>query len=93
MSPITVTFILKDVSDSFLTELEGLPHNGARFEHLRQHAQGDLRHLVKMKIGTGQFRAAVELNSMLRRRDCTYAYNLGARRGYRLATFTVNRGT
>lgn len=91
---LTVTFILRDLADEFFTgrpgSLRGLDNmtDAERFNELKRHAQGDMRHCVSMKIGAGQFRDAVELNRLLRG-PCAFTFSIAPRRGYRLATFTV----
>lgn len=92
-----VTMILKNLSDAFFEgcgeHIKGLNNmtDAEKFEHLRNCSR-DLG--ITMKIGTGQFRDQVELNSLLRGpHKVTYA--LLPRRGYRIAEFMVeaDRGT
>jgi hypothetical protein len=45
---------------------------------------------ITMKIGSGQFRDAVELNSMLRN-PCRFEFKLEPRRGYKLITFEITK--
>ena len=47
---------------------------------------------VSLKIGSGQFRDAVELNQILRG-CCSVAFKLEPRRGYMLATFDIAPAT
>jgi hypothetical protein len=89
-----VTFILKGVTDVFyngfgasivglmnLTDMEKFAYlNRARHEHPG----------FSMKIGTGQFRDAVELNQILRT-EPSVEFKLEMRRGYRLATFQFSK--
>ena len=91
-----VTFILRNLSDAFydgipgaITGLNALS-DADKFAKLSKEAKGDLRHCVSMKIATGQFRDAVELNQMLRG-PCTFTYKLEPRKGYKLATFDIER--
>ena len=88
-----VTVILKDFTEQFYTGTDSGSIIGMlnmadadKFETCRRLA-GEKR--VTMKIGTGQFRDAVELNAM-RRNPCTFTFKLDPRKGYKLATFEVN---
>lgn len=45
---------------------------------------------VTMKIGLGQFRDEVELNSMLKS-DCKFEFKIEPRKGYKLVTFEVTK--
>ena len=89
-----ITFILKDFTDVFYNghgdSIVGLLNmdNAAKFETCRRLA-GEKR--VTMKIGTGQFRDAVELNAM-RRLPCAIDFKIEPRRGYKLATFELSKG-
>lgn len=91
-----VTFILKNLTDSFFEGLGesivGLDNmdNRAKFDCLSKHAKGDLKHCVSMKIEFGQFRDQVELNQLLRG-PVSIDYKIEPRRGYKLATFTINK--
>ena len=91
-----VTFILKNLTDAFYDgngdSIVGLNTltDAEKFQKLSRLSKGDLRHCVSMKIGSGQFRDAVDLN-MLLREPVTYSYRLEPRKGYRLATFEVTR--
>ena len=87
-----VTVILKDFTEQFYTGTEcgsivGLVNmpDDMKFETCRRLA-GEKR--VTMKIDTGQFRDAMELNSM-RRDPCTFTFKLENRKGYKLATFEI----
>ena len=89
------TVILKDFTEQFYTGTEGGSivgllnmDNAAKFELCRRLA-GEKR--ATMKIGTGQFRDAVELNAM-RRSPCTITFKLEPRKGYKLATFEFSKG-
>lgn len=86
-----VTMIIKNVSSAFF---EGIPgatkglnamSDPEKFAYLQKNAR-DFG--ITMKVGSGQFRDAVELNALLRAPH-TIAYALLPRRGYRLAEFTV----
>ena len=90
-----ITVILKDFTEQFYTgtdggSIVGLLNMGdaAKFETCRLLA-GDKR--ATMKIGTGQFRDAVELNAM-RRGPCVISFKLEPRKGYKLATFEFSKG-
>jgi hypothetical protein len=86
-----VTVILKDFSEVFFNgNGQGIVgflnlSDSEKFEKLkRMHAEKR----VSMKIGSGQFRDAVELNSMMRK-PCAYAFRLEPRKGYKLAMFEI----
>lgn len=80
-----VTFILKNLTDRFYDGLSDLS-NTDKFWELRKLSAGDLRHCISMKIGTGQFRDAVDLNEIVKR-DHSATFKIEPRKGYRLATF------
>ena len=89
-----ITVILKDFTEQFYTGTEGGSIVGLlnisdadKFEKLCKMA-GEQR--VTMKIGTGQFREAVELNVM-RRGPIDITFKLELRKGYKLATFEICR--
>jgi hypothetical protein len=86
-----VTVIIKYVTDAFFDGIpgsfKGLNQMSAaeKFAHLSKNAR-DFG--MTMKIGTGQFRDAVDLNALLRGPH-TITYALLPRRGYRIAEFIV----
>lgn len=86
-----VTMIIKNVSAAFSDGIPGATKrfnnmsDAEKFAHLRKNAQ-DFG--MKTKVGSGQFRDAVELNALLRRPHAI-TYALLPRRGYRIAEFTV----
>jgi hypothetical protein len=88
-----VTVILKDFTEAFYQghgeSIVGLlnVNDAAKFEACLRLA-GEKR--ITMKIGTGQFRDAVELNAM-RRNPCTIEFKLEPRKGYKLATFEFSK--
>lgn len=84
-----VTFTIQNLTETTITELTAMAPADA-FAKLSKWAFGDLRHCVKQKIGTGQFREKVELNNAMRapRFD---AFKIEPRRGYKLATFEIER--
>jgi hypothetical protein len=84
-----VTFIVKNLTDSALESLAAMP-DAQRFDKLKRWAFGDLRHCVSQKVGSGAFRDRVELNQIMRAPRFV-SYKLEARRGYRLATFNIER--
>jgi hypothetical protein len=84
-----ITATLHDLTDNFYAELASMAPREI-FSYLNK-LKNDLPHCVKIKIGNGQFRDAVELNSMTRG-PCAYAYKLEPRKGYKLATFEVSKG-
>jgi len=84
-----VTYIIKNVTDVFyhgsehgITGLLNMPDMD-KFNHLNKvrHDMG-----ISQKIGNGQFRDAVELNSMLKKNP-SVKFSLEPRKGYKLATF------
>ena len=84
-----ITATLHDLSDNFYAKLASMAPR-EKYDYLRR-LKNDLPHCIKIKIGNGQFRDAVDLNSMMRG-PCTYTYKLEPRRGYKLATFEVSKG-
>lgn len=93
---IKVTYTLKNLSDAFYNgnggSIVGMLNLSprARFDYLNRQANGgDLRDNIKQKIGTGQFRDKVDLNQLLRNENVTIAFELGDRKGYKLATFYI----
>lgn len=86
-----ITFTIKDKSESFYENLAALS-DVEKFAYLNKNAHGTYAmHGLSMKIGTGQFRDKVELNQIMRTTP-VYAYTLGNRRGYKLATFEITQG-
>lgn len=81
-----ITATLHNLTDSFYVELAALEPRAAydRLNKLRH----DLPHCIKLKIGNGSFRDAVDLNSLMKRPH-TFTVKLEPRRGYNLATFEV----
>ena len=81
-----ITATLHNLTDGFYAEFAALSpaDQFARLKKLRI----DLPHCIKLKIGSGQFRDAVDLNSMLKRPH-TFTAKLEPRKGYKLATFEV----
>lgn len=87
-----ITAILKDFTEQFYNGTDsgsiiGLLNmsDADKFETCRRLA-GEKR--VTMKIGSGQFRDAVELNSM-RRNPCNFTFKIEPRKGYKLVTFEI----
>ena len=86
-----VTVILKDFTDTFFDgfgeAIVGFNtlDNRAKFDKCKQLA---CEKRVTMKVGSGQFREAVDLNALLRK-NCKFDFKLEPRRGYRLATFDI----
>ena len=84
-----VTFIIKHFTDYAFEKLEGMT-NAERYECLRKAAKGDLKHIVSMKIGNGQFNQAVDFNIIMKApKGVDFEYKLEPRRGYKLATFEI----
>jgi len=94
-SPITVTYVLKDLSDSFYEGSDSLSLKGLSnlpdIEKIifLQRKAADMPYNVKEKVGNGQFNTRVDLNRLLRKEDVPVTYNLTTRKGYKLATFVV----
>lgn len=83
-----VTVILKDFTDIFYADLAAMSAADQFAKCQRLH--NDKR--VSLKIGSGAFRDAVELNAM-RRDNPKIVFNLEPRRGYKLGTFIFTKGT
>lgn len=83
-----ITFTLSNLTDDFYERF--LPvQPGERLDYLLHMAKGDLRHNVKCKIETGQFRDAVEFNAMKRGPMAVECEGPLPRRGYKLFIFDV----
>lgn len=89
-----VTCILRDFTEQFYHGTEsgsivGLMNesDAGKWERLKRMAS---EKRVQMKIGSGQFRDAVELNAMLRT-PVNIEFKLEPRRGYMLATFEITK--
>ena len=88
-----VTFILKNLSDAFFDGLgDGVPglnnmSDADKLGYLFRKCR-DLQ--VTHKIGNGSFRDRVDLNTIMRS-QVQIAYKLEPRKGYKLATFDVNK--
>jgi len=85
---MTITAIVKDLSDTYLEKLKAM-QPVELFNQLHRLKNDNLK--ITFNIGTGQFRDAVELNQ-LRRLPHTYSVEWANRRGYKLVTFTF-KGT
>jgi hypothetical protein len=87
-----ITFNVKDVSDTFYARLEPMSAS-ERLEYLlAKSAKGSgLEQCVKAKIGSGQFRDAVEYNALKRTGVRVECEGPLPRRGYRLFTFEVRQ--
>jgi len=83
------TFILKDLSEQFYEgmgeSIVGLLNmsDSDKFAYLNK-ARVNLK--ITMKIGSGQFRDSVDLNSLLKQPN-NVTFKLEPRKGYKLATF------
>jgi hypothetical protein len=84
-----VTATLHNLTDNFYSELIGMEPREVH-DYINR-LKNDLPHCIKMKVGNGQFRDAVELNAM-RRDPCAISFKLEPRRGYKLATFEFTKG-
>ena len=87
-----VTAIMKDFTDQFYngTESGSIPSfmlmsDADKWATVKRLCA---ERRVTLKIGTGQFRDQVELNSMLRS-PCAISFKIEPRRGYKLATFEI----
>lgn len=89
-----VTFTLKDLTDEFYngfgSSIIGLNNmtDKEKFYVLSKHAKEKCLKIT-MKIATGQFRDAVELNQILRDPAVSFSYKLEPRKGYKLVTFEI----
>lgn len=91
-----VTFILRHLTEAFFDgageeSIQGLNSmsDAEKFAYLNKYRTNGTG-AVSMKIGSGQFRDAVGLNSMLRA-PVAMTYKLEPRKGYKLATFEISR--
>lgn len=88
---IRVTVILKDLTEAFYEgfgdSIVGFNNlsDADKFEKVRKDPQR-----FPMRIATGQFRDAVELNAMCREPH-TIAYQLQPRKGYKVAEFIFSK--
>ena len=88
-----VTCIMQDFTDEFYTghgdSIIGFNTltNAEKFDKCKR-LSADKR--IKMKIESGQFRDAVELNAMMRS-PCNIEFKIEPRRGYKLATFEISK--
>ena len=85
------TFILSNLTDKFYSgfgeSIVGLLNmsDAEKFAYLNKMRAG-LPSAIKMKIGNGSFRDAVDLNSIVKRAH-NVTFKLEPRKGYKLATF------
>ncbi|HEU4376247.1 MAG TPA: hypothetical protein VFS02_22330 [Telluria sp.] len=81
-----ITFTLSGLTDDFYSRF--LPADpAARLDYLLRESKGDLRHAIKGKIGSGQFRDAVDFNALRRKPMQIVSEGPLPRRGYNLCTF------
>ena len=87
-----ITFTASNLTDAFYAPLETMSAR-ERLEYLfRTATKGSgLDHCVKAKIGTGQFRDAVEYNALKRAPMRVTCDGPLPRRGYKLFAFEVER--
>lgn len=86
-----VTYIIKDKTDFFYDKLEAMTPV-ERYDYLNKNSHGTYAmHGLLQKVGTGQFRDRVELNQIMREPH-TIDYKLEPRKGYKLATFQIEKG-
>lgn len=86
-----VTFTIKNLSEDLLQRIQDGDHE-TRWETLKRWATGDLKHLVKMKVGNGSFGDKVDLNGIVKRGGKIATSSIAPRRGYKLATFEWVKG-
>jgi hypothetical protein len=88
-----VTAILKDFSEKFYIGAgESIPafmdmDNRTKWEEIKRMGH---EKRVSIKIGSGQFRDTVELNQILRQ-PVNIDFKIEPRRGYKLATFNIEK--
>lgn len=82
-----VTFIIQNLTAETIAAIEAMRPEDA-FNKLAKWASGDLRHCVKRKDGSGQFRDRVAVNQIMRAPKFV-VFKIEARRGYKLATFEI----
>lgn len=85
-SPLQVTFVLKNLSDSYYLRLKGQDSPHAKYELLRNTKDLD----ITQKIGRGAFGDQVDLNRALKEGRKFAAFELAPRKGYVLATATID---
>ena len=83
-----VTFTIQDMADTFYDRLT-TPEEA--YKILSGYAKGDLKHKIKMRIGTGTMQDSIDFNMMMRK-NVTMDFKIEPRKGYKLATFEVTRG-
>ncbi len=83
-----VTYILKDKSDSYIDGIKAMQALEA-FDYLNKAAHGQYAYNVSQKIGNGSFRDKVELNQIMRKEIIQAWFSFEPRKGYILATFTI----
>lgn len=87
-----ITVILKDFTEQFFIgfgEIVGF-NQMADIEKFNYCKKLSTDKRATMKIGSGQFRDAVEFNSLMRN-PCNIEFKLEPRRGYKLATFEITK--
>jgi hypothetical protein len=85
-----VTYTLKDLTEFWYAKIKEMSTQEL-FTYLAKQANGgDLRHLIKQKVGNGSFRDKVELNQLVRAGH-EMSFKLEPRKGYKLATFEVSQ--
>ena len=85
-----ITFTLKNLTEETLAETAAMPADTA-FDRLHKWAYGDLKHAVKIQIGTcNSFGDRVRVNTARKAGKGFDTFKIEPRRGYKLATFTIN---
>lgn len=85
-----VTATLHNLTDNFYAEMAAMSAS-AQFEKLNK-LRHDLPHCIKVKIGSGQFRDAVDLNSIMKKVHLVTS-SIEPRKGYKLAIFNFTKAT
>lgn len=83
-----VTFTLHNLTASYLEALTVMEAKEA-FESIRKSQTGGLGHAIKMKIGNGDMRSAVEFNEIHKAPATAWDFKIEPRKGYKLVTFNA----
>jgi hypothetical protein len=81
-----VTYVIKGKTQYFFDQLGTLDNAGA-FAELQKCVADKMN--VTRKIGTGQMRDAVDLNTIVKGAAPTFTFKIEPRAGYKLATFDI----
>ena len=83
-----ITYILNDKSESYIDSIKAMQAIDAH-KFLNDASNGPYAYNVKQKIGNGSFRDKVELNQIMRKAAIGAWVSFEPRKGYLLATFTI----